>query len=289
MAIRNPIRTGLIASFFMALMPVHQATAGNPDTVRIGGMFIRHSLSDLPVAPVETQAILPRRYDPIPVAIDIDAPPILRERDTPFGLDCTATMTAEPRTGGVIAIDFVAPCYLRSPVTLIHSGLEVTLLTDHIGRISTLIPAMQNPALIEMRLPGQSVAAQMVRLRDFDDYQRIAFQWTGTASVALGSSARRDTGIGVLPAGHRMFEIGSDQGRAAFYVAPRDAHAIRLDVKIQATADNCGSRLPATALDARFGDMVDITRLMIKLPRCDGEMKMRLRNLLPDMKIAHTE
>ena len=107
----------------------------------------------LPADPVFASALpglpaLPARMSAEPPRDHLTLPPDLG----PNGMPCGLQVRAEPVAPAMVALTIEDACRPDTPVVVDHGGLRVTLRTDPQGHAALLLPALSDPARVELRI-----------------------------------------------------------------------------------------------------------------------------------------
>ena len=251
----------------------------------------------IPADPVLASALpglqpLPARLSSEPPRRHLILPPELG----PNGMPCGLQVWAEPTAPAMVALTIQDACLPDTPVVVDHAGLRIALRTDQQGHATLLLPALSDPARVELRIADELRDAVTVAVPDLAHYHRAALAWTGPARVALHAhemgAADRDPGHVHPGATGRPRDAILGRGgylsifeAAQVYTYPRDrpgrAGLVRLSVEA-----GCGQTVSAE----RFETNVDgLTRaaLEIALPDCaTAPPQSRLQNIYQDLRIA---
>lgn len=219
-------------------------------------------------------------------------------------IDCAVSAQATPAPLATVDLTFTAPCNSSERLTVHHSGLMFTAATDGDGKLSVQVPALVEHAVYIIELESGSGAVATTQVRDLDQVDRVALQWTGNSGFEIHA---REFGADYGQVGHVWSGV-EDIGRASQVLRLGDAHqlaprmvevysfardrietdgTVALSVEAEVSAINCGRDISAQTLELR-GDRGLRTRdLVLSMPNCNaiGDFLV-LNNLVEDLKIA---
>lgn len=218
-----------------------------------------------------------------------------------LGCAVTATTTAAPMASVALSVD--APCYGNHRVSVHHSGLIFTEVTDEDGRLNVTIPALSENAVFVVAFGNSKGAVAMTQVPGLDQIDRVAVQWTDRAGLQIHA---REFGAGYGEDGHVWADATqAGQGTlthlgrtdtfephlAEVYSFPRSnarqTGIVALSIETEVTTTNCGREISAQSLELRDGIPLRTRDLTLSIPGCDaaGDFLV-LNNLVEDLKIA---
>jgi hypothetical protein len=225
--------------------------------------------------------------------------------------DCAPRMTAMPLAGAMVRLDLTAPCHGGERVTLHHSGLTVTEITETDGSLRVDMPALAEQALYIATFADEAGAIARTDVTSLPFYDRVVLQWDG-AAAGLELHAR-EFGAEYFGPGHIWREApgsleAAARGEGGFLTrlgnpdlpSPRLAEIysfpagttqrdgdIQLSVEAEIGADSCGSDVSAQTMILREGEVIGGRDVVLAVPDCSavGDFLV-LKNLVDDLKIA---
>ncbi|WP_226624823.1 translocase [Alloyangia pacifica] len=244
------------------------------------------------------------------VAEPSSPPAILPQETEARPADCAVTLSARTGAGAMVALDLEAPCFASERVTIHHSGLMFTEVTQPDGTLRVEVPALAEHALFIASFASGAGATATTDVPALPFYDRIALQWRGESGLALHAN---EFGAAGDEAGHvwaaaagdltrtargeggfltRLGDAASPEARMAeVYTFPaaaaKKAGAVTLTIEAKITEANCGRGLEAQTLQRRLGRSLRASDLTLAMPDCSaaGDFLV-LKNLLEDLKIA---
>ena len=242
----------------------------------------------------------------VPAAADAASDVITEPAPQPE-LACTVTMKAEPTVGALVNLDLQAPCLPGARVTLHHSGMMFTEVTDSDGNLQLSVPALSGEAVFIAAFDDGEGAVANVRSADLPQMDRVVVQWQGNSGLQLHAL---EFGARYFEAGHVwsgaaglpnqsadgfLVQLGNpeipDARLAEVYTYPSAVSArsgtVDLSVEAEVTEANCGREVEAQTLETRRGGALRVQDLTLALPACAavGEFLV-LKNLVEDLTIA---
>lgn len=260
--------------------------------------------AEIPADPVLAMALpgapaLPVRLTDEPAWPDLMLPPELGANGMPCGLQ----ISAEAAAPAMVHLTISDACRPLDQIALRHAGLTIGLLTDAQGGTQVSLPALSDPARVELYRGGVLIDATTLDIPDHDQYHRAALAWGGGAALALHAHAHgaEDGGTGhvhpaspgsprdaILGRGGFLSALGSDPAgpAAQVFTYPRDATAgsgmIRLSVAVP-----CGEPIAAVRQESRADGQMVGAEMRITPPACGAASgQTRLQNLFQDLRIA---
>lgn len=216
--------------------------------------------------------------------------------------DITALAVPAPRASVTLTVD--APCYPGAQLSLHHTGLMFSALTDDAGHLSVTVPALRDHAVFILSFdhgPGTVVSADVP---DVGHWSRVALQWQGPTGFEIHAL---ELGAGYGDTGHvwagapgnpmtgsfleRLGDgTGPDARVAEVYSFPRGSGLnglVALSVEAEVTAETCARALTAEVLERRDAGTLTSRDLDLTMPNCAaiGDFLV-LNNLVDDLKIA---
>lgn len=217
--------------------------------------------------------------------------------------DCAIRANAAVVPMARVALSVDAPCYRNQRVTIHHSGLMFTDMTDGSGMFEVTVPALSEQAVFIVAFPDGTGTVTQARVDDLMDYERVALQWGGVEGLQIHA---REFGADYGEQGHiwssdeaegqglveRLGQPGADAVHLAeIYTFPKAGHeqagVISLSIEAEVTAANCNHDITAQSLELRQDASLRTRDLTLSMPNCDatGDFLL-LNNLVEDLKIA---
>ena len=287
-----PIRMGaaLPTDAAVRAAPVLQAPDPSPDAVVDLGAV------DAADAPTDGQDVVSRND------IDLLGGADLAQDASAPGCAVSATAEAVERASVRLSID--APCFPNDRIAIHHLGMMFSDLADESGHLEVTVPALKAHAVFIVSPAQGRGTVVSADVPDMADWTRVVLQWQGETGFQIHA---REFGADYGSQGHVWAEapgnpetgsflvrLGADQGdltrRAEIYSFPRSAGLsglVDLTVETEGTADTCGRRLSAEALELRGVGDLNGRGLDLAMPNCAaiGDFLV-LNNLMDDLKIA---
>ena len=217
---------------------------------------------------------------------------------------CDITASADPAPRASVRLSIDAPCLPSSHVTIHHTGLMFSATTDADGHLDVTVPALKDRAVFIVSLGPGFGTVVTADVPDVAHWSRVALQWQGEAGFQIHA---REFGADYNTPGHvwsgtpgnpltgsYLLRLGDGAGAlprmAEVYSFPRGSGLsglVTLTVETEVTADTCGKRLSAEALEHRDADSLTSRELDLAMPNCAaiGDFLV-LNNLVDDLKIA---
>lgn len=216
---------------------------------------------------------------------------------------CDISVSARVETLARVELTVDAPCNTESRVTVRHSGLAFSDLTDARGHLKVIVPALSQTARFVVEFDDGRDAETQAQVAGLDRYQRVALQWRGENSLQLHA---REDGAGFGEAGHVWTQatypgagvvvpLGTVDTEAPLlaqiYSIPRSdserPDIVSISVEAEVTEANCNREVTAQSLEMRGNGPIRSRDLVLSMPDCDatGEFLV-LNNLVADLKIA---
>lgn len=279
-------------------------------------------LSDTTPAPLADVIKLPEAPDdgmrsPLPRADNAPLAARARKTDTairlptvmpgidnsPFGTPCGADLTASVKPGALVQLALRAPCYPNSTVEIRHAKLRIRLKTDHIGHLTTLVPAFEENARFQIRIARSKTMMAAVRVPALNGMDRIAIQWRGVFSVSLNPDGplkpvplRADDIASALHHRGGFTMMLGDMAlptpiRAAVFTRQHSnqmpQRVLGFAVRVGASDATCGQAEVIQSFRSRGGRMVAASGLQFKMPTCGSKTQsILLKNAVRDLMIA---
>jgi hypothetical protein len=246
--------------------------------------------------------------DPVPEAVPVPAPETAPQvADT---MECLPSMVASPAPGAMVNLVLSAPCHATAEVTIHHSGMIFTVLTDAAGSAQVSVPALATDAVFLADFGNNIGAAAMVMVPEASEYDRAVLQWQGPEGMHINAlefgaaygdaghvwaEAPRDPAFGATGNGGFLTVLGDATlpapMRAEVYSYPAGASigsgSVDLNVEARVLEGNCGQMISAQSLQIVAGQDPFALDLTMTLPACDsvGEILV-LSNMLKDLTLA---
>ncbi|MCF6233024.1 MAG: hypothetical protein L3J36_08000 [Rhodobacteraceae bacterium] len=259
-------------------------------------------------APVMISPSLPenpnRAQNQVQASAQGSAPPADPQAPQAPQLGCNVTATATPGEFAMIALKVSAPCFPNERLTVHHSGMMFTQVTDQAGDISVTVPALNDRAVFIVAFGNGKGTVAIANAPDVHKYDRVAVQWTGDLGFQVHA---REFGASYGESGH-VWAGAKTQSESGFVTRlgvsdthlPRMAEVytfpsgttlmsgiVALSVEAEVTTENCGRDISAQSLELRDRSSLRIRDLVLAMPNCDaiGDFLV-LNNLVEDLTIA---
>ena len=228
----------------------------------------------------------------------------LRVSETQVAPSCAVSARATTSAQASVMLRVDAPCFPNATVTIHHTGLMFTVLSDDAGHAEVTVPALRERAVFIASVAEGHAAVATTDVPDLAHWTRMAVQWEGEAGLQIHA---REFGAEYGDTGHVWAEapdnpvtgsfltrLGDGAGlvprSAEVYSFPRAqglAGTVALTVETEVTAENCGTDITAEVLDLRGADRLFSRQLDLAMPECAaiGDFLV-LNNLMEDLKIA---
>jgi hypothetical protein len=221
---------------------------------------------------------------------------------------CEITANGFATKAAMIELTLDAPCLPNERVTVHHRGMMFTQTTDAAGTLKTIVPALDENALVVFAFSNGDGAVTQLSVPELREYNRTAIQWKGDAGFEMHA---REFGANYGDAGHvwksAAREISAVYDAKGFltrlgnptvpealmaevYTFPtalsKKSGVIDLSIEAEVTALNCGLEIEAQSLEVIDGD-VKTNDLTLAVPDCDAKGTfLVLNNLVEDLKVA---
>jgi hypothetical protein len=202
-----------------------------------------------------------------------------------FGLPCGApVLSLEPAARGMLRVALSAPCFPDQRMTVSHSGIAFSAMTDHGGEYETMLSALAPEAEVTVEFSGAEPLTARQRVTGLDSLIRVAVQAKADAGIEFHIF---EDGAGYGDAGHvspqaprdRMAERGgflnilgdpTVEGPilTQIYSAPLNTQIDTLQVEVAVSPANCDRILSAETLIAMPGSAPVSEVLTIAMPDC---------------------
>lgn len=276
------------------------------DIVDMSSTAIPKMPEDLPYVPPLQGGLVQLAASP---QSDADVTPLPQD-ELAGGLACVITLQADPAAGAMVALSLSAPCHASERVTIHHSGLMFTLVTQPDGALGVTVPALSEDAMFIAAFGNGDGAVATASVPSLPFYDRVALQWNGNTGLQLHA---REFGADYFTDGHIwqaaagtltraitgesgfLTRLGQDSAPdaliAEIYSFPagtaRDSGTISLTVEAEVTQANCMADIEAQTLELHTGTSLRVRDLTLSMPDCDsvGDFLL-LKNLIEDLTIA---
>jgi len=219
-------------------------------------------------------------------------------------LGCDVTATATPGDMAMVELKVSAPCFTNERITIHHSGMMFTQVTDDLGELSVNVPALSDRAVFVVAFASGKGTVALTNVPSLAKFDRVAVQWTGdtgfqiharefgatygeTGHVWSGTDTRQSVGF--------VTRLGDPETlipqMAEIYTYPSSTTSqsgvIALSVEAEITPENCGRDISAQSLELRDRSPLRTRDLVLAMPNCAalGDFLV-LNNLVDDLKIA---
>ncbi len=223
---------------------------------------------------------------------------------------CEIALSATARSGANIALDLSAPCKPNQMVTIAHSGLTFSMLTDAQGAVFVIMPAMESEAEISARFEDQSSQSTRVSLNDMNSVVRAAVSWQADMNLglsaiefgaAIGSEGHitpetpRDYRTSRVKGGGYLLQLGDPSlergAMAEVYTLPTNNQqrgTVALSIILNDVAPVCGQTIIAKTVRSRDDQSARIRNVRFTVPSCNTVVSgpIALPGAVDDIRIA---
>lgn len=219
-------------------------------------------------------------------------------------LACAVTARADVAPSANVQLTIDAPCLPNERVTVHHSGMMLTVVTDADGRVQLTVPALSDRSIFIADFGNGKGAVVTALVPDLADYDRVVLQWSGDAGFQLHA---REFGAGYGDRGHvwagntttgpgsSVIRLGTSDTlapkMAEVYTFPSGASSkagtVALSIETEVKLTNCGRDITAQTLELRNGASLRTQDVTLSMPNCGavGDFLV-LNNLVDDLTIA---
>ena len=224
---------------------------------------------------------------------------------------CQIALSATARSGANIALDITAACKPNQMVTIEHSGLAFSVLTDAQGAASVLLPAMETEAEVSVWFEDQSSSHTTVTVRDMDSIVRAGVTWQADMNLdlsaiefgaAIGSEGHitpespRDYRTSRIKGGGYLVQLGDPSlvggAQAEVYTLPtarnQQRGTIAMSVVIRDVAPVCGQTISAKTVRTREDRSAGVRNVRFNVPSCNTMVSgsLALPSAIDDIRLA---
>ncbi len=210
----------------------------------------------------------------------------------------------------MVTLALSAPCQGGERVTIHHTGLMFTEVTDETGSLTIDVPALKENVLFVASFENGDGAVAHAEVPSLAFYERVVLQWEGDTGLQLHA---REFDAAYGAAGHIWNAASGDiamtaRGESGFLVQlgrPDGANAmmaevysfpagttsstgrIALTIEAEITAANCGTEVEAHSFELTNGEALRVHDITLAVPDCDsiGDFLV-LKKPLEDLTIA---
>lgn len=223
---------------------------------------------------------------------------------------CPVTSQAAAREAALVRLTLTAACRPHEIVTINHSGMMFSAMTDAKGELSVTVPALAKAAVFVFSFDDGEGSVAFSTVPDLEQYKRVVLQWRGDAGFELHA---REFGADYGTEGHvwrgtktqlsRMTDgeggvltpLGKPSTRkqlmAEVYSIPsnfpqRDG-SIDLSIEALVSESNCGSEVEAETFELNGSSELRRRHLSLAMPACDtvGDYLV-LNNVLDSLTVS---
>ncbi len=223
---------------------------------------------------------------------------------------CDVSLSARVRSGAIIQLDISAPCKPAQMVTISHSGLSFSVLTDAQGAASVQLPAMQADAEITARFQDQSTGSTRISVPDVENVVRAGVSWQADMNLdltaiefgaAVGTEGYitpqtpRDYRTSRIKGGGYLLQLGDpsiERGALAeVYTMPlgrtQQRGTIALNIMLEDATPVCGQAITAKTVRTREGRSAGVRNLRFTVPDCGTVAgQITLPGAVDDIRLA---
>ena len=221
-------------------------------------------------------------------------------------LGCAVTATATPGPMASVDLAVSAPCSGNERLTIHHSGMMFTDVTDQNGQLSVTVPALTVRAVFIIAFSDGKGSVALTNVPDLYSYDRVVLQWGGNSGfqiharefgAAYGENGHVWSGMttATLGNGGSVTRLGDPDTLAPqlaeIYTFPsgtsKRSGTVALSVEAEVTAENCGRDISAQSLELHSSQALRSRDLVLSVPNCAaiGDFLV-LNNLVQDLTIA---
>jgi len=219
-------------------------------------------------------------------------------------LGCDVTATATPGAMAMVNLEVSAPCFSNERITIHHSGMMFTQVTDEAGDLSVKVPALSDRAVFVIAFASGKGTVALTNVPSLTKFDRVAVQWTGKTGFQIharefgatyGETGHVWSGTAVHQSVGFITRLGDPDTlipqMAEVYTFPSGTSSqsgvIALSVEAEVTPENCGRDISAQSLELRDRSPLRTRDLVLAMPNCAalGDFLV-LNNLVDDLKIA---
>jgi len=236
--------------------------------------------------------------------------PMLQSDPAPQISECDISASARTLPGGLVNLDFDAPCAQNERLAVHHNGMMFTPATDENGQLSLVVPALAEDAVFIMALANGDGAVAQAAVPEVAQLDRIVLQWRGHVGFELHarefgadygqdghiwSGASADISNLDTQNGGFVLRLGdastSEPLMTEIYTFPSGTSAksgvVDMSVEAEVTAENCGREIEAQTLELTNGTGLVTRDLTLAVPTCEAMGSFMVLNyLVSDLKVA---
>ncbi|MEZ5777230.1 MAG: hypothetical protein R3E44_02605 [Paracoccaceae bacterium] len=247
-------------------------------------------------APIKQLSLIPTSSTPDEADMMEQAAPAARIEPLPspqeepvriLGIACSeAKMTLGATSPALLRLSLAAPCHPDEKVTVRHSGLTIAAMTDHTGSFETLIPTMEEPAVVTADFDAGDSLSETRLVPELSSMTRIAVQWEGSDGFQLsafepGGASGAVTRIWDGAPRDRMSKDGGfllmlgdpdvdGPMLAQVYSAPNHVRVDMLEIAAPVTEGNCGRELIGQIVRIAPDRTQSFEQIAIAMPACSA-------------------
>jgi len=223
---------------------------------------------------------------------------------------CDIALSGRARSGANIQLEIVAACKPNQMVTVSHSGIAFSVLTDAQGTANVQLPAMDANAEILVQFADQSSASTTVAVADMGDVMRAGVSWQASMNLdlsaiefgaAIGSegyispATPRDYRTSRIKGGGYLVQLGDPSlargALAEVYTLPvarnQQRGTIALSIVISDPENVCGQTISAKTVRTRDGRNAGIRNVRFAVPACGSvSSQIQLPGAIDDIRLA---
>lgn len=223
---------------------------------------------------------------------------------------CAITLSASERSGAIISLDILSQCQAEQAVTITHSGLSFSVLTDAQGAANVQFPALEQNAEILVEFADQSRASTTITVNAINNFVRAGVSWQADMSLALsafefgaaaGSEGHiraefpRDYRTSRIKGGGYLLQLGDPDiaggAQAKVYTIPlsrsQQRGTIALSIVIEDTTSVCGQSITAKTVRTRENGPAGVRNVRFNVPACgEASTQIPLFGAIDDIRLA---
>lgn len=224
--------------------------------------------------------------------------------------NCDITANARTVAAAMVNLTLDASCLPNERVTVHHSGMVFSQMTDATGALDLTVPALAKEAVFILAFSNGDGAMAQTVVEEVDDFDRMVLQWRGDTGFQIHarefdaeygsdghvwSGATRDMTAAITGVGGFLTVNGNvdltDPLISEVYSIPtsisEQPNALTLSVEAEVTQANCDSEIEAKTLLMAAGTAIQTRDIALAVPECSAIGNfLVLPNLLPDLTVA---
>lgn len=204
---------------------------------------------------------------------------------------CDIVIGASEQSGAMIGLEILAICKPDQMVTISHSGLSYSVMTNAQGYVITQMPAMVRDATVEVRFADQSSASTDLTITALDTVVRIGVSWQASMDLDLNAlefgaatgseghiwaQAPSDFRTSRFKGGGYLLQLGDpglERGALAeVYTLPvsrtQERGTVSMSLTLKDSTNICGQSVTAKTVRTREDGSAGIRNIRFTIPPC---------------------